>query len=74
MFLSAHARYHTDPRLPACPEATPAFATDVRLLTRLLDTPAPGAPFSVHRTALAGKELGEGGGRRPGASTAAGVI
>ncbi|KAF8906862.1 hypothetical protein CPB85DRAFT_1312581 [Mucidula mucida] len=34
------------------------YATYIQLLTWFLDTPDPHAPFSVHRLALAGKELG----------------
>jgi cysteine protease ATG4 len=66
----AHARHHTDPRVPAYPEATSTFAAYVRTLTWFMDTPAPAAPFSVHRTALAGKEHGQ----RLGASTSTGAI
>ena len=34
------------------------YAAYVQILTWFLDTPAPETPFSVHRMALAGKELG----------------
>ncbi|KAJ7746924.1 hypothetical protein DFH07DRAFT_1062874 [Mycena maculata] len=49
-------------------------AAYVRLLTWFLDTPAPEAPFSVHRMALAGKDLGTEVGMWFGPSIAAGAI
>ncbi|KAJ7460573.1 hypothetical protein FB451DRAFT_1269549 [Mycena latifolia] len=50
------------------------YAAYVRLLTWFLDTPAPEAPFSVHRMALAGKDLGTEVGMWFGPSIAAGAI
>jgi hypothetical protein len=49
-------------------------AAYVRLLTWFFDTPAPEAPFSVHRMALAGKDLGTEVGQWFGPSIAAGAI
>ncbi|KAJ6591835.1 hypothetical protein DFH09DRAFT_1138042 [Mycena vulgaris] len=49
-------------------------AAYTRLLTWFLDTPAPEAPFSVHRMALAGKDLGTEVGMWFGPSIAAGAI
>ncbi|KAJ7695131.1 hypothetical protein B0H17DRAFT_1056529 [Mycena rosella] len=49
-------------------------AAYARLLTWFLDTPAPEAPFSVHRMALAGKDLGTEVGMWFGPSIAAGAI
>ncbi|KAJ7743157.1 hypothetical protein B0H16DRAFT_1250707, partial [Mycena metata] len=49
-------------------------AAYVRLLTWFLDTPAPEAPFSVHRMVLAGKDLGTDVGTWFGPSIAAGAI
>lgn len=51
-----------------------AYATYVRLLTWFLDDPSPVAPFSVHRMALVGKELGKEVGEWFGPSTAAGAL
>jgi cysteine protease ATG4 len=56
------------------PEHTADFAQYVRIITWFLDTPSPLAPFSVHRMALAGKELGKDVGQWFGPSTAAGAI
>lgn len=53
---------------------TADYATYVQILTWFFDTPAPDAPFSVHRMALAGKELGKDVGQWFGPSTAAGAI
>lgn len=53
---------------------TADYATYVQILTWFFDTPAPEAPFSVHRMALAGKELGKDVGQWFGPSTAAGAI
>ncbi|KAJ7595482.1 hypothetical protein C8J56DRAFT_1042578 [Mycena floridula] len=50
------------------------YATYIRILTWFLDNPSPYAPFSVHRLALAGKELGKDVGMWFGPSTAAGGI
>ncbi|KJA22323.1 hypothetical protein HYPSUDRAFT_41184 [Hypholoma sublateritium FD-334 SS-4] len=63
-----------DWRRPPHPVATPEYAAYVRILTWFLDTPAPHAPFSVHRMALAGKELGTDVGQWFGPSVAAGAI
>ena len=53
---------------------TADYATYVQIITWFLDTPSPDAPFSVHRMALAGKELGKDVGQWFGPSTAAGAI
>ncbi|KIY53156.1 hypothetical protein FISHEDRAFT_63526 [Fistulina hepatica ATCC 64428] len=50
------------------------LALYVHLITLFLDTPHPYAPFSVHRMALAGKDLGKDVGQWFGPSTAAGAI
>ncbi|OAX40243.1 hypothetical protein K503DRAFT_737855 [Rhizopogon vinicolor AM-OR11-026] len=50
------------------------YATYVQIITWFLDSPLPQAPFSVHRMALAGKELGKDVGQWFGPSTAAGAI
>ncbi|KAF8989630.1 hypothetical protein BDZ89DRAFT_223018, partial [Hymenopellis radicata] len=50
---------------------TPHYATYIQLLTWFLDTPDPHAPFSVHRLALAGKELGTDVGQWFGPNVAA---
>jgi cysteine protease ATG4 len=46
----------------------------VQILTWFFDSPSPFCPFSVHRMALAGKELGKDVGQWFGPSTAAGAI
>ncbi|KAL1746927.1 peptidase family C54-domain-containing protein [Schizophyllum fasciatum] len=46
----------------------------VHLVSLFLDTPYPSAPFSIHRMALAGKQLGKDVGQWFGPSTAAGAI
>ncbi len=63
-----------DWRRPPHPVATPEYAAYVQILTWFIDTPAPHAPFSVHRMALAGKELGTDVGQWFGPSVAAGAI
>jgi cysteine protease ATG4 len=63
-----------DWRKPVHPTFTPEYATYVRILTWFLDSPSPLCPFSVHRMALAGKELGKEVGSWFGPSTAAGAI
>ena len=63
-----------DWRRPPHPLPTADYATYVQILTWFLDTPAPQAPFSVHRMALAGKELGTDVGCWFGPSVAAGAI
>ncbi|KZT24290.1 hypothetical protein NEOLEDRAFT_1163305 [Neolentinus lepideus HHB14362 ss-1] len=61
-------------RRPPNPVYTADYATYVRLITWFLDSPSPLCPFSVHRMALAGKELGKDVGQWFGPSTAAGAI
>ena len=63
-----------DWRRPPYPVHTADYATYVQILTWFLDTPAQEAPFSVHRMALAGKELGTDVGQWFGPSVAAGAI
>lgn len=63
-----------DWRRPPHPVHTADYATYVQILTWFLDTPLPEAPFSVHRMALAGKELGTDVGQWFGPSVAAGAI
>ncbi len=63
-----------DWRRPPHPVYTADYATYVQIVTWFLDTPSPEAPFSVHRMALAGKELGKDVGQWFGPSTAAGAI
>ncbi|KAF9477390.1 hypothetical protein BDN70DRAFT_861911 [Pholiota conissans] len=63
-----------DWRRPSTLLASAEYATYVKILTWFLDTPAPQAPFSVHRMALAGKELGTDVGRWFGPSVAAGAL
>ncbi|KAL1746117.1 peptidase family C54-domain-containing protein [Schizophyllum fasciatum] len=50
------------------------LALYIHLLSLFLDSPSPSAPFSVHRMALAGRELGKDVGQWFGPSTAAGAI
>ncbi|TFK64478.1 hypothetical protein BDN72DRAFT_901537 [Pluteus cervinus] len=61
-------------RRPPYPIQTADYATYVQIVSWFLDTPSPEAPFSVHRMALAGKELGKDVGQWFGPSTAAGAI
>ena len=63
-----------DWRRPPYPVHTADYATYVQILTWFLDTPVREAPFSVHRMALAGKELGTDVGQWFGPSVAAGAI
>ncbi|KAF9465112.1 hypothetical protein BDZ94DRAFT_1254537 [Collybia nuda] len=63
-----------DWRRPPYPVHTADYATYVQIMTWFFDTPAPEAPFSVHRMALAGKELGKDVGQWFGPSTAAGAL
>ncbi|GMK58524.1 hypothetical protein CspeluHIS016_0505560 [Cutaneotrichosporon spelunceum] len=51
-----------------------AYATHVRILSWFLDDPSPLCPFSVHRMAMIGKELGKEVGQWFGPSTAAGAL
>ncbi|GLB41114.1 putative cysteine protease [Lyophyllum shimeji] len=69
-----HLHLGRDWRRPPHPVHTADYATYVQILTWFFDTPAPEAPFSVHRMALAGKELGKEVGQWFGPSTAAGAI
>lgn len=69
--------YHSrlvDWRKPPYPVYTADYATYVQILTWFFDTPSPEAPFSVHRMALAGKELGTDVGQWFGPSVAAGAV
>lgn len=50
------------------------YAAYVRLLSWFMDDPSPLCPFSVHRMALIGKELGKEVGEWFGPSTAAGAL
>ncbi|KAF8054328.1 peptidase family C54-domain-containing protein [Lyophyllum atratum] len=76
MLASALVHLHLgrDWRRPPQPLHTADYATYVQILTWFFDTPSPEAPFSVHRMALAGKELGKDVGQWFGPSTAAGAI
>ncbi|PPQ82094.1 hypothetical protein CVT25_014340, partial [Psilocybe cyanescens] len=76
VLANALVRVHLgrDWRRPPHPVLTADYATYVQILTWFLDTPAPDAPFSVHRMALAGKELGTDVGQWFGPSVAAGAI
>ncbi|KAF9443163.1 hypothetical protein P691DRAFT_764542 [Macrolepiota fuliginosa MF-IS2] len=69
-----HAHLGRDWRRPPYPVYTADYATYVQILTWFFDTPSPEAPFSVHRMALAGKELGTDVGQWFGPSVAAGAI
>ena len=48
-----------DWRRPPHPVYTADYATYVQILTWFFDSPSTLCPFSVHRMALAGKELGK---------------
>ncbi|KAL0576416.1 Cysteine protease atg4 [Marasmius crinis-equi] len=61
-------------RRPDVPIPTESYARYIQIVTWFLDTPSPEAPFSVHRMALAGKDLGKDVGQWFGPSTAAGAI
>ena len=63
-----------DWRKPPYPVQTADYATYIQLITWFLDSPSPLCPFSVHRMALAGKDLGKEVGQWFGPSTAAGAI
>ncbi|EIN03481.1 hypothetical protein PUNSTDRAFT_56214 [Punctularia strigosozonata HHB-11173 SS5] len=69
-----HLHLGRDWRRPSYPQPTAAYASYVQLLTWFFDSPSPLCPFSVHRMALAGKELGKDVGQWFGPSTAAGAI
>ncbi|WWD22424.1 hypothetical protein CI109_106915 [Kwoniella shandongensis] len=51
-----------------------SYGEYVRIMTWFLDDPSPLCPFSVHRMALIGKELGKEVGEWFGPSTAAGAL
>jgi len=59
---------------PEDPEQLEDFATHIRILSWFFDDPSPLCPFSVHRMALIGKELGKEVGEWFGPSTAAGAL
>ncbi|KAJ2925397.1 hypothetical protein H1R20_g11678, partial [Candolleomyces eurysporus] len=67
-----HVQLGRDWRKPSHPVLTSRYATYVQILTWFLDTPE--APFSIHRMALAGKELGVPVGQWFGPSVAAGAL
>ncbi|KAJ2915830.1 hypothetical protein MD484_g4601, partial [Candolleomyces efflorescens] len=69
-----HVHLGREWRKPPHPVLTADYATYVQILTWFFDTPAPEAPFSVHRMALAGKEFGTDVGQWFGPSVAAGTI
>ena len=63
-----------DWRKPPYPVYTSDYATYVQIITWFLDDPSPLCPFSVHRMALVGKQLGTKVGQWFGPSVAAGAI
>ncbi|KAH9947064.1 peptidase family C54-domain-containing protein [Amylocystis lapponica] len=67
-----HLYLGRDWRRPPYPIYTADYATYVQIITWFLDNPA--CPFSVHRMALVGKDLGKDVGQWFGPSTAAGAI
>ncbi|KAF8869273.1 peptidase family C54-domain-containing protein [Infundibulicybe gibba] len=69
-----HVHLGRDWRRPPYAVHTADYATYVQIVTWFFDTPSPEAPFSVHRMALAGKELGTDVGQWFGPSIAAGAI
>ncbi|KAF8266378.1 hypothetical protein EI94DRAFT_1733232 [Lactarius quietus] len=69
-----HLHLGRDWRRPPQPVYTADYATYVQILTWFFDSPSTLCPFSVHRMALAGKELGKDVGQWFGPSTAAGAI
>ncbi|OCH89815.1 hypothetical protein OBBRIDRAFT_793889 [Obba rivulosa] len=69
-----HLHLGRDWRRPPYPICTTDYATYVQILTWFFDNPSPMCPFSVHRMALVGKELGKEVGQWFGPSTAAGAI
>ncbi|KAI0056521.1 hypothetical protein BV25DRAFT_1572624 [Artomyces pyxidatus] len=69
-----HLHLGRDWRRPPQPVYTADYATYVQILTWFFDSPSPYSPFSVHRMALAGKDLGKDVGQWFGPSTAAGAI
>jgi Peptidase family C54 len=72
--LSSLPDWFVDWRRPPHPVPTADYATYVQILTWFFDSPSPLCPFSVHRMALAGKDLGKDVGQWFGPSTAAGAI
>jgi cysteine protease ATG4 len=64
----------TSPSTPEELAVVEAYAKYVKILTWFLDDPSPLCPFSVHRMALIGKELGKEVGEWFGPSTAAGAL
>lgn len=62
------------PRTPLELAELEAYSTYVRVLSWFMDDPSPLCPFSVHRFALIGKELGKEVGEWFGPSTAAGAL
>ncbi|KAH9991014.1 hypothetical protein BJV77DRAFT_1068523 [Russula vinacea] len=69
-----HLHLGRDWRRPPGVVYTADYSTYVQILTWFFDSPSPLCPFSVHRMALAGKELGKDVGQWFGPSTAAGAI
>lgn len=69
-----HVHLGRDWRKPPHPVYTSDYATYVQIITWFLDDPSPLCPFSVHRMALVGKQLGVKVGQWFGPSTAAGAI
>ncbi|KAI0770923.1 peptidase family C54-domain-containing protein [Trametes elegans] len=69
-----HIHLGRDWRRPPHPVYTADYATYVQIITWFLDSPSPLCPFSVHRMALVGKDLGKDVGQWFGPSTAAGAI
>ncbi|KAI0353215.1 hypothetical protein OH77DRAFT_1554187 [Trametes cingulata] len=69
-----HLHLGRDWRRPPHPVYTADYATYVQIITWFLDNPSPLCPFSVHRMALVGKDLGKDVGQWFGPSTAAGAI
>lgn len=69
-----HLHLGRDWRRPNHQSSSHNYIVYVKILTWFLDNPSPSCPFSVHRMALAGKELGKDVGQWFGPSTAAGAI
>ncbi|KAL5534817.1 hypothetical protein ACEPAG_1281 [Sanghuangporus baumii] len=69
-----HLHLGRDWRRPPHPVYTADYATYVKILTWFFDSTDVHCPFSVHRMALAGKELGKDVGQWFGPSTASGAI
>ncbi|WVQ76314.1 hypothetical protein IAR50_005979 [Cryptococcus sp. DSM 104548] len=64
----------TPPTNAAEVEALEQYAKYIQIISWFLDDPSPLCPFSVHRMALIGKELGKEVGEWFGPSTAAGAL